>query len=288
MLRLAAAAAAGFTLIAGSAAAQPAPDPQAIFNAARAAWAFTSYPRYANYSVGVRYENNGVAVARHYATLEDLRRDIVFAQSFSSEETANPSFPARGINVGILGMTLNKPQPDDPIGPLALAITYDFGISLANRPTQVAQMGSEITAPDRYPVIGRSGTTAHIYDVRLIETLEGGATDHLALTPVRDPRRYRLREMWIDAKTFITKKILISANFSRAPYTDVPWLVTFRQIGGGPYIAQEQAQGQLDFGAAGTLSGVTISFDGIAATTALPGYGTVGINGGPNEFVTEP
>jgi hypothetical protein len=263
-------------------------DPQTIFAAARAAWAFTAYPRYANYTVRVRYRNRGAAVTRQYDTLEDLRRQIVFAQTFSREETANPSFPRHGVNFGILGMTLNASQPDDPIGPVALSITYDFGISLAGRKTIVAQMGSEITAPTRYPVIGRSGTSARTYDVRLIEILDGGSTYHLGLTPLRKPDTFRLREMWIDARTFVTQKILIAANFSRKPYINVPWLVTFKQIDGGPYISEERAQGALDFGAAGSLADVTFGFDEIRATSALPRYGTVGIHGDAAQFVTEP
>jgi hypothetical protein len=289
VLRALAIAAGGLALGAADAAPAGVPsDPQAIFAASRSAWAFTSYPRYANYSVGVRYRNGGATVARQYDALEDLRRAIVFAQSFSHEETANPSFPAHGVNLGMLGMTINTAQADDPIGPPALAITYDFGISLAARPTQVAQLGSEVTSPARYPVIGRSGASARTYDVRLIEMLDDGATYHLGLTPLRDPKRYRLREMWVTAKTFITQKILIAANFSREPFTSVPWLITFKQIDGGPYIAEERALGALDFGDAGSLDDVTITFDDIQATSELPRYGTVGINGGAAEFVTEP
>jgi len=273
---------------AGVASADTPSDPQAIFAAARAAWAFTSYPRYANYSVGVHYRNGGTSITRHYDTLEDLRRNVVFAQTFSREETADPSFPPHGVNAGILGMTLNDAQPDDPIGPLALAVTYDFGISLADRPTQVAQLGSEVTAPKRLPVIGHTGASARIYDVRLIEMLDGGKTYHLGLTPLVDPNHNRLREMWVGVQTFVTQKILIAANFSRQPYTDVPWLVTFKQIEGGPYISDEQAQGALDFGEAGSLEDVTISFEDLTSTSSLPAYGTVGINGGDKDFVTEP
>jgi hypothetical protein len=273
---------------AGAARADAPSDPQAIFAAARKAWAFTSYPRYANYSVSVHYRNGAANVTRHYETLEDLRRDIVFARTFSREETANPSFPPGGVNFGIMGMTLNADQPDDPIGPLALAITYDFGISLSERTTQVAQLGSQITSPARYPVIGRSGTSARIYNVRLIEMLDNGQTYHLGLTAVADPNRYRLREMWVSAKTFVTQKILIAANFSRKPYTEVPWLVTFKQIDGGPYISEERAQAALDFGEAGSLQDVTVSFEDLTSTSSLPPYGTVGIDGGAPEFVTEP
>jgi hypothetical protein len=262
-------------------------DPQAVYEAARKAWAFTSYPRYANYAVSVHYRNGAVVVTRRYDTLEDLRRAIVFAHTFSREETANPSFP-HGVNIGILGATLNEAQEADPIGPLALAVTYDFGISLGSPPTQIAQMGSEITAPARLQVIGRSGAVALTYTVRLIEMLDGGHTFHLGLTPLRDPKRFRLREMWVTAGSFITQKILIAGNFSRSPYTEVPWLITFTQIDGGPYIAREVAQGPLDFGDAGSLDDVSITFDDITSTSALPPYGTVGINGGPAEFVTEP
>jgi hypothetical protein len=289
------AALAAITAIAGLAgnarADVPPADPQAIFDAARKAWAFTSYPSYANYAVAVHYTNGSATIARHYDTLEDLRRDIVFAHTFSHEENANPETPS-GTNVGMLGMTMNVAQDEDPIGPLALAVTYDFGISLSERPTQVLQMGSQVNSPDRYPVIGRTGAVTKTYTVRLIELLDGGKTYHLGLTPIKDPNHNRLREMWVSAGTFITQKILISANFSKAPYTDVAWLVTFRQIDGGPYIADEKAQGPLDFGEAGSLTNVTISFENITSTSTLPAYGSVGINGdpdnGPTQFVTEP
>jgi len=274
----------------GSARADTPSDPQAIFAAARKAWAFTNYPRYANYLVGVRYTNGAVHMVRHWQTLEDLRRDIVFAHSFSQEETANPTTPT-GTNVGMLGMTVNVPDEDDPIGPLALAVTYDFGISLNERPTQVLQLGSQFNAPDRYPVIGSTGTLAKTYDVRLIEMLDGGKTYHLGLTPVKDPKRFRLREMWVSADTYITQKILIAQNFSKPPFTDVAWIVTFKQIDGGPYIDEERAQGPLDFGESGSLENVTISFENIASTSTLPAYGTVGITGdefNPTSFVTEP
>jgi hypothetical protein len=282
-------AATGLTVAAGlPAQADVASEPQAIFAAARAAWAFTAYPHYANYAVVVRYRNGAVSITRRYDTLEDLRRSIVFAQTFSREETANPSFPPHGVNFGIMGMTLNAAQPDDPIGPLALAITYDFGISLAARKTHVAQMGSEITAPAQFPVIGRSGTSARNYDVRLIEMLEGGNTYHLGLTPLRDPNTFRLREMWVTTRSFITQKILIAQNFAREPYTNVPWLVTFNHVDGGPYISEERAQGALDFGAAGSLEDVTIGFEEVRATSALPRYGTVGMHADEAQFVTEP
>jgi hypothetical protein len=265
-------------------------DAQAIFTAARSAWAFTSYPRYANYTVGVHYRNAGVNVQRHYSTLQDLRRNIVFAQTFSREETADPSTP-HGTNIGALGMTLNTAESDDPIGPLALAVNYDFGISLAARPTIVAQMGSQVTAPDRLVVIGRTGASARLYNVRLIEMLDDGKTYHLGLTPLKDPGKNRLREMWVSAQTYITQKILIAQNFASKPYTDVPWLVTFKQIDGGPYISEERAQGALDFGDGGSLEDVTITFDEIKSASTLPPYGTVGIDGvddNPAKFVTEP
>lgn len=274
--------------LANSARAQDVPAPEAVYESARSAWAFTSYPRYANYSVGVRYRNGGAIVQRHYDTLEDLRRGIVFAHTFSREETANPSFPPPGINFGILGTTLNAAQADDPIGPVALAVTYDFGISPSSLTTVVAQMGSQITSPTRLQVIGRSGTTARTYSVRLIEMLDGGQTYHLGLTPLRDPGRFRLREMWVSVKTYLTQKILIAANFARRPYTNVAWMISFAQIDGGPYITAERALGALDFGDAGSLEDVTITFDDLKGTSALPLFGTVGINGGTTEFLTEP
>ena len=257
-------------------------DPDQIFRAARRAWSFTNYSRYATYTIVAKFRNGKTKVQRHYDTLEDMRRAIVFARTFSREEIADPSIPhGFDIRVGSInnqgGAKANAEHNDDRIGPLALAVSYDFGISLLPQKTTVVSSSKDIEFPPSLPVIGTTTTATPQYTVRLIELLDGGKTYHIGLTPTRDPGRFRLREMWISAATFITQRILIAGNFGSDPYTNIPWLVEFVQIGGASYISRETAEAPLDFDDV-SLPNVVISFEDVQLLGALPRYGALGAN----------
>lgn len=272
--------------------AQTLTDPDQIFRAARKAWAFTAYPRYATYTIAAKFRNGTANITRHYETIQDTRRDIVFARTFSREEIANPSLPhGFDVKVGSVnyqgGVTTNSERNDDRVGPLALAVNYDFGISLLPQKTSIVSSGKDIQFPPNLPVIGTTSTATHDYTTRLIEMLDGGKTYHLGLTPVRDPGRFRLREMWITAGTFITQRILTAGNFAGGPYTGVPWLIEFAQAGGAPYISREIALAPLDFDDNVSLPNLVITFEDLKLLGALPQYGAVGANDS-SKAVTEP
>ncbi len=276
----------------GSVRADPLSDPDAIFRAARKAWSFTNYPRYATYTIAVKFRNGNSNITRHYDTIQDMRRDIVFTRTFSREEIANPSIPhGFDVRVGSLnnqgGIKANAEQNPDQIGPLALSIDYSFGISLLPQKTTVVSSGKDIEFPPHLALIGSTATVTHDYTVRLIDTLAGGNVYHLGLIPVKDPGRFRLREMWISAATFLTQRILIAGNMSGDPYTKVPWLIEFNQAGGATYIARETALAPLDFDDDASLPNVTIAFEELKLLDALPQYGSVGANDS-SKAVTEP
>ncbi len=266
-------------------------DPDQIFRAARRAWSFTNYARYATYTTVAKFRNGTTKVQRHYDTLEDTRRALVFARTFSHEEIADPSIPhGIDIRVGSInnqgGVKANAEHNDDRIGPLALAVSYDFGISLLPQKTTVVSSSRDIEFPPSLPVIGTTTTATQQYTVRLIDMLDAGKTYHIGLTPARDPGRLRLREMWIAAGTYITQRILIAGNFSGDPYTNVPWLVEFVQVGGASYIRRETAEAPLDFDDV-SLPNVVISFEDLQLLGALPRYGALGANDS-SKAVSEP
>jgi hypothetical protein len=285
--RLAALAAVVVALLGAAPPPSPVPaDPEAIFAAARKAFGDAGYARYVQYVVEVAFRNGDTHVHRHYPTVEDMRRGILFADERSREERGDPGPAPHGTNFAILGMTINKPQPKDPIGPPALAIDYDFGIAPVLRKTKVAHFGGDVSNNTSLPVIGSTKTVAHDYDVRLIEMLDDGATYHLGLTPLRKPETYRLRELWISAADFHTQKALVASNFNRKPLTAVPWLIEFKYIDGAPYVWRETAQDVLDFGKAGTLDHVQVTFEDITTPNLLPW--TLGIAISSESAVTEP
>ncbi len=272
--------------------AGPAGDPDAIFRAARKAWSFINYPRYATYTIVAAFRNGTTNVTRHYDVIADMRRNIVFARTFSREEIANPSLPhGFDVKVGSInyqgGIKTNAERNTDRIGPLALSVNYDFGVSLLPQTANVVSSGKDIEFPPNLPIIGTTGASTHDYTVRIIESLGGGTTYHLGLRPTHDAGRLRLREMWIDARTFRTERVLIAGNFNSGPYTAVPWLIEFNQIGGANYIRRETAEAPLDFDDDVTLPNVTIAFEELKLLTALPQYGAVGANDS-SKAVAEP
>jgi hypothetical protein len=252
-----------------------APDPYAIFDGARKAWASGAYPHYAEYVAVVRFRNGSRTVKRTWETTEDLRQGIIYSGAFSREETANPSTP-HGINIGILGFgASNAPQPVDPIGHVAFAIDQDYGLAFGTRRlTSVTSTAAIDAQRSALPVIGRTGTVARDYEVRLIETAVDalGPEYHLALTPLHDRTRYRLRELWVDGKTSLPEEAVVDGIGNRPPLTKVQWLIEYRQTQGGTYIARESALAPLDCGAAGTLEGVTVTFDEVHLTARRSPY----------------
>jgi hypothetical protein len=260
-------------------------DPDAIFRAARTAWGQAGYAHYTRYVVEIAFRNGAKHLHRHYTTYEDMRHDAVFADERSREERADPGNFGWGTNVSIFGLTINQKQPEDPIGAPALAIDYDFGIAPVPHHADVLRSGATMTYDTSLAVIGSTKTESRDYDVRLIETLDDG-TFHLGLTPLRKPEINRLRELWVEPKTYRTTKALVASNFNRKPLTNVAWLIEFTTIDGAPYVWRETAQDVLDFGKAGTLDHVQVTFEDITPIEQLPW--TLGIGFSSKPLVTEP
>ena len=253
-----------------------APEADAIFARVRAAWGAGAYPRYASYATIVEFHKDARHIKRTWDTVEDFRHATVFSRKFSREELASPPDAPRGINIAIpfLG-TLNKVQPLDPVGHVAFAVDQDYGISPADRRfTAATSVWALDAASKTLSVIGHTGVTARTYDVRLIETLKDdrGVEYHLGLTPLRDPQKNRLRELWVDATTWLPEEAVVAGIGNRAPFDAVPWRIEFRQAHGATYVARETALADVDFGKAGLLRWLTVSFDEFAASAKPEGW----------------
>jgi hypothetical protein len=269
----------------------PDDDPQAaqIFHAARVAWNAGNYPRYATYVVDVSYVRNEThPIERHYDTLEDLRRNLVFAHTFSREEESHPYLPPPGTLFAVNGKVVNK-KTVDPLGSFAIGINNDYGIALDSKPLTAVNSSADAAQSSSLVVIGRTGTTQRTYSLRMIETLDDvdGRTYHVGLTPLRNPERNRLREIWVDAKTSVVKRVLVSANFNRDPLNKVPWLIEYRDVDGSPYIVRESAQGPLNFGNGVIAKDVTVSFEEVKQLLSVPLNLSIGI-GTPADVTDTP
>jgi hypothetical protein len=131
----------------------------------------------------------------------------------------------------------------------------------------MSEVASAVTTLQK---IGRTGTVARTYDVTDLGDLteNGVVLHHLGLRPLRDPHRYRLRELWLDVKTSLPVRAVVAGIGNRWPLDAVDWRVDFKQLEGGTYIARETALASLSSDG-GRLDEVTITFAELRATNRL-------------------
>jgi hypothetical protein len=236
-------------------------DPYAIFAAARTHWETARYPSQVAYTVAVTVSHDGSISAAHYHSYYDSVENRVDVNAVSDEEIANPYTP-HGISVFFSPfgghIPLSSPERTfDYLGVPVLAPNYSFGIAGsvphspdANSSELVAEIRREFCdpAPSRNtPPDSGLKTIATVEIVRRAYVIElsgvtqiGGHPDYdLTLRPISEPGRYRLREVWVNAQTFATDKLVSQGNFTQGGMTGITWTVEFRQINGAPYLAFE-------------------------------------------------
>lgn len=270
----------------------PLTDPNAIFAAARAAWGTSTYPRYADYDIVVRYRNGGRTVQRSWITTEDVRHEIVSSRIFAREELTNPPSPGGTYFVIPFLAGAMRPKDPEPVGQVALAVTQDFDLApQAQRFTYKGPSDADAAA-SRLATIGRTQTQRRLYEVTLVETLhEGSATTyHLTLTPLVDPWRHRLRELWVDAATMKPLRAVVAGIGNRAPLTKVDWMVDFHEVEGGFFIDHEHALEPVDYGGNGHFTDFTITFAPLQLghEPADPQSFAFGATSDPSEVQSEP
>ncbi len=265
----------------------------ALFAKARAARSESAYAHYTVYATVMRFRSGAHETTSTWMTIEDMRRRLVHAHSLSVEEAEHPHVP-HGINVGISagrsgpvygippkGEIVTHEPVDDPFGQLSFAVDQDYGLALNAPPIAATNdMGEVSSAATTLPRIGRTGTIARTYEVTdLGDVTDAGVVlHHLGLRPLREPKRYRLRELWTDAKTSLPVRAVVAGVGNRSPLQDVRWRVDFTQLQGGTYIARETALEPLET-SVGRLADVTISFTQVRPTNRLAPDELVGLSG---------
>lgn len=226
--------------------ASPAPSPDAradeIFARTRAAFVARAYPPTISYSVRVSGLRGGTWTGRSYRGFEHWPSSELISHTMSDEEMANPATP-RGINIGFLGMTVDKDDNHDILGIPKLAPTYAFGLvgALPHQDEATTDTGAPRT------IIAISAT-ARTYDVSLFheETVGGALCWHLLLRPVGNPGKYRLRDLWVDEKTYQTVQLRTDGNFTASDTGSGLWTVSYTSIDGFWYLSSEISEGSIE------------------------------------------
>ncbi len=239
-------------------------DPYAIFAAARTRWETARYPAQLSYTVGVTVSRRGVTSQAHYHSYYDSLVNRINVTAVSDEEIAHPYTP-HGINVFFspFGAHIPLSSPEhtfDYLGVPVLAPNYSFGISTyvphspdANSAELVAEIRREFCDPPpiRKPaphsglkIIASIDVIRRSYIITLngVTALNGHRDYDLTLRPIRDPGRYRLRQLWIDTGSFATDKLVSQGNFTQGGMTGVRWTVLFRAVDGVQYVASEHTE----------------------------------------------
>jgi hypothetical protein len=240
-------------------------DGYSIFALAQQHWRAEVYPRHLSYGIAVSVMRNGKLSQVHYHASYDAALNRVVINATSDEEFAHPYTP-HGINVGINVFGFLKPvsAPQfsfDYLGVPVLTPNYAFGIVPSDAPPNTARTDMDLVQeirrefhdpmPLRRQIAGNGSiktittvvVTHRDYDVRLLDTepLFGHADYHLALKPLFDPGMYRLREMWVNAATYATDRVVTAGDFTTGTLTRVDWRTDFRQIDGATFIDSENA-----------------------------------------------
>lgn len=270
----------------------PAPDPYTIYARTRAVWDDARYPDELTYTLVVRATEAGAPQSNHYHCTYDATRDVVSVNPISDEEAAHPYHVPPGPNISFFGVSLSKPeQRMDMLGVPKLAPNYSFGI--AHYLPKDAPSGMELVreirreyddpAPPR-PSSDPGGLKqiASVEAVRRdyvmtyegIDRIHGHADYHLSLRPVHDPHRFRLRELWVNAHTYATDRLISDGNFQSGPGPGVQWTVDFARIAGAPVVATETAHAPLRYPGA-IYSNVSVAFEDLHGSkrTFHPNFG---------------
>ena len=210
-----------------------------IFAKSRLAMYLRTYPRYVAYVIDVQANTN---YGKHYHEgFRALLRTHDGALTVHSTPIYTSNQPPHPYGFSFFGINPEgKPRDhiDPPFGVPLMSATFDF--DLARGPTP-KHYGGEVPPEEQAPIIGRIAVYGADYDVTLLgeDTIDGAPVYHLALRPRDDPDRNRVREVWVDERTFDVRKLVTDGIFEKGPPTTVPWTVTFIDLHGWWFIRTE-------------------------------------------------
>jgi hypothetical protein len=260
-------------------------DPGAyqIFEHAKRVLQAQSYPDPVFYRTTVRVSEGAKDELEHFRA-EAFSGGDIRVEGISAEEQSGPHESSGvtfklafsiGWNTGAGGQSETveedahrKESSPDYLGVPLISPSYSFGLtSPYGGNAKLSPVGASTL-----PTIATVTAIDRVYDVSFLgtESIGGFYTYHLRLQPTSHPNRYRIRELWIDAYTYQIVALQTEGNFTAAPMSTVPWLVTFQDVDGNVYIKSETALEPLVFRHDRTFSAASISFDNIRATDDSP------------------
>jgi hypothetical protein len=234
-------AAAAFAIVAHPVAAQPALDGEEIFARARTVAEARVLPPYLEYTTYAAFVRKGHIDAEHFHV-------IVRTSDGMANVTPVPDSQADHID------TKSYVQRTPPY--FWPATTFGLARDQRNDSQSFGLMGgAPMPSPDptASPIatIGSVRAVTHEYTVTLAgsETLEGVRTYHLLLEPKFDPQAHQIREAFIDAQTFQTRRLIVAVYAKAGPFHSQPRaVVDYAPIASAWLVSRGQMNFTLRFG----------------------------------------
>ena len=256
-------------------------DGQSAFDGVRGVWSGMMYPQLVDYAVVVRVTIGAKTRSARYTGQVMPASGDFRVRKFSDEEDRNP-YMSHGTNVKYslsvdvsnsrtpfsghgqtltFGDTVNRASTTEVFAIPEITPLYSFGIR-ACAPRRVRRASDDDST---IKTIGGVVTADHRYRITIAgtETVAGFAATHLALVPLIDAHRDRLRDLWFDPATSVLVQARVLGNFTSGGNDDVPWLVHFTTIDGALYIASEESEAPVHRGNA-VFDRVELRFDGVS------------------------
>jgi hypothetical protein len=129
-------------------------------------------------------------------------------------------------------------------------------------PTPTAVPSSAASSDAVLREVGRVEAVARDYRIALAGTehLRYGDAYHLTLEPLHDPKRYRLRDLWVATDSFAVERIVLDGLFDGKPYDGARWTIDYLPIGDRWYVQQIKTGETLRFGLDRYVSGLEFDF----------------------------
>ncbi len=241
----------------------------------RAAVTEARYPARLSYDIAITGLDGEQFVINHYVASCDPDTGAIRVFPISEEQLAQPAPVPRGVNTyftirisngggapALIVVPMGHPVATfDLLGDPILSPTYMFGI-----PFHAKSVSPQTTANSNAPtVIADVSSTLPQYRVTLLDspTVDDVSTYHLMLTPLRDPKVNRLRELWVGVNDSLPRQAIIAGNFTAPPLVDVTWKITFAVVDAVPYVSSETAASTLFLPHRRVVRDAVVSFVGV-------------------------
>ena len=211
------------------------------------------YPPYVSFLVTTRSTVGAKAFVESFRSLVRTNDDLVNTHKVPVASTNKPESPyGWNINIPLLSQLFKNRKTDnhdEPFGVPQISPLYAFGLR-PPAPAQFSRARPVATATSDIKTLGHIRTVGRDYDATLLgsEPYFNRYVYHLKLTPLGDPRVYRLREAWVDTQAFIIWKLRVDGIFDTGPASKVPWDVYYTIFGGHWFMALESTQATVHTG----------------------------------------